>query len=130
MFPNNDGMGFVSIFPVFFFLIFALIFGMIVFTIIKSVSQWSFNNQQPLLAVSAKLISKRTDISHHMHDNASDMGHHSNSSSRYYLTFEVETGSRMEFEVNGNEFGLLVEGDFGKLNFQGTRYKGFERVII
>ena len=27
----------------------------------------------------------------------------------------------------GHEFGMLVEGDRGKLTFQGTRYLGFER---
>ncbi len=45
----------------------------------------------------------------------------------YYLTFEVESGDRMEFEVEGEEYGLLAEGDRGILNFQGTRYLGFER---
>ena len=33
----------------------------------------------------------------------------------------------MELHVMGNEFGMLIEGDFGKLTFQGTRYLGFER---
>ncbi|MPN30867.1 hypothetical protein SDC9_178338 [bioreactor metagenome] len=33
----------------------------------------------------------------------------------------------MEFRINSDEFGMLVEGDTGKLTFQGTRYKGFER---
>lgn len=34
----------------------------------------------------------------------------------------------MELRVNGSEFGLLVEGDYGKLTFQRTRYLGFERI--
>ena len=34
----------------------------------------------------------------------------------------------MELRVSGSEFGLLVEGDYGKLTFQGTRYLGFERI--
>ncbi len=33
----------------------------------------------------------------------------------------------MELYLSGHEFGLLVEGDKGKLSFQGTRYLGFER---
>lgn len=33
----------------------------------------------------------------------------------------------MEFEIPGDVYGMLVEGDFGKLTFQGTRYLGFER---
>lgn len=27
----------------------------------------------------------------------------------------------------GGEYGMLAEGDFGDLSFQGTRYLGFER---
>ena len=45
----------------------------------------------------------------------------------FYVTFEVESGDRMELSVVGSEFGLLVEGDKGRLTFQGTRYLGFER---
>jgi hypothetical protein len=33
----------------------------------------------------------------------------------------------MELRVDGEEYGLLVEGDQGLLTFQGTRYLGFER---
>ena len=45
----------------------------------------------------------------------------------YYATFQVESGDRMELEVDGSDYGMLVEGDIGKLMFQGTRYLGFER---
>ncbi len=31
------------------------------------------------------------------------------------------------FTVSGSDYGMLVEGDIGKLSFQGTRYLGFER---
>ena len=27
----------------------------------------------------------------------------------------------------GSDYGMLVEGDIGKLSFQGTRYLGFQR---
>ena len=40
-------------------------------------------------------------------------------------TFQVESGDRMEFSVSGREYGLLVEGDTGRLTFQGTRSLGF-----
>jgi hypothetical protein len=45
-----------------------------------------------------------------------------------YVTFEVESGDRMEFHVAGHEYGMLIEGDTGNLTFQGTRYLGFDRV--
>ena len=51
----------------------------------------------------------------------------SNNQSPRYVTFQVESGDRMEFCVPGKEYGMLAEGDTGKLMFQGTRYLGFER---
>ena len=48
-------------------------------------------------------------------------------STTYYATFEVESGDRIEFLINGWEYGQLAEGDMGKLSFQGTRYLGFVR---
>ena len=53
---------------------------------------------------------------------------HDSSSTFYYTTFEVESGDRMELAVSGQDFGMLAEGDTGRLTFQGTRFKGFERV--
>ena len=49
------------------------------------------------------------------------------SSTTYFATFEVESGDRMELKVSDKEYGMLAEGDIGKLTFQGTRYKSFER---
>ena len=40
----------------------------------------------------------------------------------------VRAGDRMELEVPDMEYGLLVEGDRGRLTFQGTRFLGFERM--
>jgi Protein of unknown function (DUF2500) len=106
-------------------IVFIVVFGFILFNIIKGVKQWNYNNKQPVLSVYAKVVSKRTKVSHHNHNHN---GNHSHSSSTYYYaTFEVESGDRMELAVKGQEFGLIAEGDFGKLTFQGTRYLGFDR---
>ena len=43
------------------------------------------------------------------------------------MTFEFESGDRMEFAVPSDIYGLSVEGDRGKLTFQGTAFIGFER---
>ena len=40
---------------------------------------------------------------------------------------EIESGDRVELHAAGSEYGLLIEGDKGKLSFQGTRFLGFER---
>ena len=90
-----------------FFLVFFLILGMIVFNFIKGIGQWNKNNHSPRLTVEATVVAKRGDVSHHH--------------------FQVASGDRMELCVGGSEYGMLVEGDYGNLTFQGTRYLGFER---
>lgn len=125
MFPSNGPSDMMfTIFPIFFFIIFGLVAATFIYVLTKGISQWSSNNKQPVLVVPAKLIAKRTNVSQHV-DN--DSNSFNNSSTTYYLTFEFETKSRQEFRVNGEEYGLLIEGDTGKLKFQGTRYLGFER---
>lgn len=39
----------------------------------------------------------------------------------------VTKRNRIELIVNGSEYGMLFEGDRGRLSFHGTRYLGFER---
>jgi hypothetical protein len=111
--------------PVFMIIVFTIVIGGFIFVIFSGIKTWSHNNAQPVLSVWAKIVSKRTNVSSSMH-NDNDIHHHSSSTS-YYVTFEVESGDRMEFHVSGDEYGMLVEGDTGKLTFQGTRYKGFSR---
>ena len=53
--------------------------------------------------------------------------HSHSSSTTYFVTFEFESGDRLEFHVSGKEYGILAEGDIGTLTFQGTRYLDFIR---
>lgn len=113
------------------FFVFVIVIGGIVVNLCRGVSQWNRNNHSPRLTVEAFVVSKRMDVSHHQHANAGDPtgahGYHTTTSTSYYATFQVQSGDRMEFSVNGREYGLLAEGDSGKLTFQGTRYIGFQR---
>ena len=122
-------MGFAfgfGMFQVMFSLAFILIFGIILVTVVKGVGQWNKNNHSPRLTVPATVVAKRTNVSHHRHGGA-DNHHHTHTSTSYYVTFQVESGDRMEFSMRGDEYGLLIEGDRGNLSFQGTRFLGFER---
>ncbi len=125
------GYGF-DMFSIMFSLVFFTIMGVFIVTFVKGITEWNKNNNSPRLTVAASVVAKRTHVSHHRHANAGDVtgahGYHTSSSTRYYVTFQVESGDRMELSMNGNEFGLLIEGDHGKLSFQGTRYLGFERI--
>lgn len=113
-------------FEILFFLAFFMIFGMVILTFIKGIGEWNKNNHSPRLTVDATVVAKRNQVSHH-HHNHGNGGMHTTHSTTYYVTFQVESGDRMELHVSGSEYGMLVEGDYGKLTFQGTRYLGFER---
>ena len=118
------GFGLISIFGS---LIFLVVFGMFIVIAVKGISQWNKNNHSPRLTVPATVVAKRTNVSHHHHNHGGAGMHHSSTSTSYYVTFQVESGDRMELHVTGQEFGMLIEGDRGMLSFQGTRYLGFER---
>ena len=114
-----------AVVPIFIGIIFVLVIGGIIFAAVKGIGTWAWNNKQPVQAVPAHVVSKRTDTSGTgaAMDSASGSGRVSTS---YYVTFEVG-GERKEFGLSGREYGLLAEGDAGTLTFQGTRYKGFVR---
>ena len=114
-----------DLFGIMFILVFALVVGVFIAGAVKGIGQWNKNNHSPRLTVEATVVAKRTNVSHHHHNNTGV--HHTTHSTTYYATFQVESGDRMELQMAGYEFGLLVEGDKGKLSFQGTRYLGFER---
>jgi len=97
---------------------FILVFGIIIFKIIKGGMEWHNNNNSPVLTVNATIVTKRTAVSrhNHIHHDNHAMNHHS-ASTTYFVTFEVESGDRMELKVKDTEYGLLAEGDAGKLTF-------------
>lgn len=115
---------FFSLFSVFGTIIFLLVICVFITILVKGLSQWNKNNHSPRLTVTATVVAKRTDVTHHHH--AGDHHHH-HSSTHYYVTFQVESGDRIELYVPATEYGYLVEGDQGNLSFQGTRFLGFER---
>ena len=99
--------------------IFVLVFGIIIVTMVRGVGEWNKNNQSPKLTVPATVVAKRSDV----HRGIETM----HTFTSYYVTFQVESGDRMEFEASDMEYGMLAEGDSGELTFQGTRYLNFQR---
>ena len=122
-------MGFAfgfDMFGIMFTLVFILVIGTFIVTAVRGISQWNKNNNSPRLTVPALVVAKRTNVTRH-HHGGTNGHHHHHTSTTYYVTFQVESGDRMELHMTGNEYGMLVEGDQGNLSFQGTRYLGFER---
>ncbi|MEK3979940.1 DUF2500 domain-containing protein [Psychrobacillus sp. FSL K6-2836] len=115
-----DSFGFfVAGMPIFFVIVFLLILGLIIFAIIQGLTQWSKNNNSPKLSVPAQVVTKRSKTSGGSGD--------SSASTSYYVTFQFDSGDRLELRLNGTDYGMLAEDDLGILTFQGTRYHSFER---
>ena len=124
---NGMGFGF-NVFGIMFSLVFVLVIGVFVFGLVRGIKQWNKNNHSPRLTVPVTVVAKRTDVTHHHHHHHDNVAmNHTSHSTSYYVTFQVESGDRMELSMAGHEYGMLVEGDRGRLTFQGTRYLGFER---
>ncbi|MDP4098705.1 DUF2500 domain-containing protein [Paenibacillus sp. P96] len=111
-----DLMG--TVFPVFF----VMILGIIILSAGREIMGWKRNRNEPVLTVSSRIASRRMYIQQRQLDDASPTA-----TTLYFITFEVESGDRLEFKVNGEQYGMCSEGDSGRLTFQGTRYIGFER---
>ncbi|MBR3973590.1 MAG: DUF2500 domain-containing protein [Oscillospiraceae bacterium] len=117
------GFGF-DLFQIMFSLTFLVILGVFIAIAVKGIGQWNKNNHSPRLTVPVTVVAKRANVSHHHH---AGEHHHASTSTSYYVTFQVESGDRMELHVAGNQYGLMVEGDKGMLTFQGTRFLDFQR---
>ena len=124
------GFGFnFDMFSVMFSIVFFMVIGVFAVVFVRGIMQWNKNNRSPRLTVPARVVAKRADVSHHHHHDLGTHVGHTSTSTIYYVTFEVESGDRIELKVQGYDYGMLVEGDRGKLSFQGTRYLGFERSV-
>ena len=119
MYNSFGGFGMSGWFDKGFGLVFFLFIAVLAVMLFRGIAAWHKNNQSPRLTVNAVLVSKRQDVS----------GGHGNTSAHtwYYATFQVESGDRMELSLSGKEYGMLAEGDCGRLCFQGTRFLGFDR---
>lgn len=107
---------FEFLFPIFFIAVFGIFIVTFAGVFIKSAKQNRVNRASPTLDVRAKAAAKRMEV----------RGDHSHT--YYYVTFEVASGDRMEFAVEGSDYGMIVEGDIGDLTFKGNEFLGFKRV--
>lgn len=109
--------------PILVVFIFGFVFISIIKTGVRSAKQNTKNNASPVLNVTATVTAKRTEMQNFRGNDI----HHNRTRTKYFATFQVESGDRMEFSITGTEAGLLMENDHGTLTFQGTRYLNFIR---
>ena len=121
------GFGFEGV-PVIFGIFAAIIICLFIVAAVKGISTWNRNNHSPRLTVEATVVGKREDISGHHPGVSGDSVSAVRYSTEYFVTFQFESGDRLELSVSGSEYGMLAENDYGKLSFQGTRFLGFERM--
>lgn len=103
--------------------IFTLIAGVIIFKIISGISTWVTNNNSEKITTSARIVAKRSNINHSSNMNTNS----SHSTTTYYITFELQSGHRQEFQIKTKDYALLAEQDLGTLTYQGTRFLSFDR---
>ena len=123
-------MGFAlmdSLFPLMFLVVFIFIISTIVGSLVSGAKRKHKNDQSPRVTADAKVVSKRMQVGQNRQSSGDNDMMRSYTYSKYFVTFEFESGDRQELLVDGSDYGLLVEGDTGKLSFQGTRYLGFQR---
>ena len=113
---HPGGFGFFGAVPLMFFLVFGLVLAILVGSLVQSARRNRRNNNSPRITSEAEVVTKRTHV----------WGDHSHTD--YYATFQFESGDRLELEIPHDRFGYLVEGDRGKLTFQGTRFLEFDRM--
>ena len=119
------GFGFHA-FEGMFTLVFVLVIGLFIYAVVQAIARKQKNDASPRLTVLARVVSRRQEVTHHAR-NMNDGVYHTSSTTRYFVTFQVESGDRLELQLDGSEFGMIAEGDEGRLSFQGTRFLDFQR---
>lgn len=105
--------------PFIFKMFFLAVLGIIAFNTVRGIRSWAVNNASPILMSRSRVIARRSEV-------WSSTGN-SRARTNYYVTFEDESGNRLELEVPDRIYGFLVEGDEGELTRQGSRFKDFQR---
>jgi hypothetical protein len=101
--------------------VFIFVGGRLIKMIIQRISEKRYNDKQPVSTKDAKISSKRTIVTSGISGGTMH--------TFYFATFEfAENKERLEFRLPSKEYGVLAEGDLGKLTFQGTRYLQFQRI--
>ncbi|MBQ7636625.1 MAG: DUF2500 domain-containing protein, partial [Lachnospiraceae bacterium] len=97
-----------NFFNIAFFTIFFIVIAAFITVFVKGIVTWTSNNRSPLLNVNTRVVAKRVNTrlrGGHMGSDAS-MYMSSSAYHTYYVTFEVDSGDRMELNVPKAHFPL------------------------
>lgn len=114
-------------FPAFFILISCVIFGMVVYTVLKSQREKKANDAAPVVTVEARVKAKRVTVHNSAHQQSANgvplMAKRDRAS--YYVVFALEEDQRLELRVQDHQFQRLTEGARGRLTYQRKRFLKF-----
>lgn len=113
----------IGLYPLFFAGVLVLVFGMLIYALTRSFAGRGRNSRAPVITALARVCGKRSQV-----NRSSGMSGDLTSMTAYFVTFEFESGDRMEMRVPVGDYGYMCEGDAGKLEFRGERFIGFRRV--
>ncbi|MCR4884157.1 MAG: DUF2500 domain-containing protein [Clostridiales bacterium] len=121
----NHGTDF---FMLFFYGIGALIAGVLLFVLLRSLYIWNKNNHSPRVTEEAEVYTKRQDFSTFMNRGRNvHFGSYHSIYVRYFVVFKTQNSGMVKLRVSSDDFDMLREGEKGQLTFQGTRFLGFEK---
>lgn len=94
---------------VMFTIIFLIVICFVMIEFMLAVTRWSYNNKQPIKTVFAIAKIKRRD----------------SVNGTYFITFKLDDGSNIEYQVNFREYTMIDEETRGLLDYKGTRFIRF-----
>lgn len=97
-----------------FFAVWLFVFCFIFFNIFKNFKN---NKNAPILEVSAEIVDKQK-ITRRNNDNVHNF-------TNYYISFKVKSGDVIKLCVPNDVYNYLFVGDYGLLEFKGTKFLGF-----
>lgn len=112
----------IDLFPIFFFLMFAVVFVTIIVTAVKMVRDKGKDNPTQEREEEAQVVAKRAEGSSTAHQEDAPTV-----DTACCVTFRLKSGEQVEFQVSDAAYSQLAEGDSGTLTFRGSRYLGFAR---
>ena len=89
-------------------------------TAVLGLRKWNRFQNAPTKPLSALVAAKRTQVSR---------GRRS-STTRYFVTLELQEGQRTEYEALGDVYGLCVEGDMGVAHVRDTMVLAFRKLDV
>ena len=99
--------------------IFVLVFGIIIVAMVRGIGEWNKNNHSPKLSVPAKVVSRRTAVSHHHHHQGKwDVSY----PYRYQLFCHFSGRERRPDRVSGFRHGIW---DAGGRRLRGADLSGY-----